>query len=377
MHRSVRTARAMKLLWFTWKDLKHPMAGGAEVVNEELAKRLATEGHEVVFVVGGFSGGEKEEVINGYRIIRLGNRYTLYWIAYRYYKKHLTGWADLVIDEVNTMPFFARFYVHEPSLIFIHMLARRIWFYQMFAPLNLVGYLIEPLYLRFIRNQTVLTISQSSKDDLLRHGFTAERIHIISEGIELEPVKNINTIQKYASPTLLSLGTIRPMKRTHHQIRAYERAKQYLPELRLKVAGDATGRYGRKVLRMIQKSRYADSIDYLGRVSQEEKIELMQRSHAILVTSIKEGWGLIVTEAASQGTVALAYDVDGLRDSVRHERTGLLTGKNTPEGLADTIVSLFKDKRKSVKMREQAWQWSHEITFDQSYQDFKQAIGLQ
>ena len=39
----------MKILWLTWKDRKNPLAGGAEVVNEELAKRLVKDGHEVIF----------------------------------------------------------------------------------------------------------------------------------------------------------------------------------------------------------------------------------------------------------------------------------------------------------------------------------------
>ena len=41
----------MKILWFTWKDMKNPYAGGAEVVNEQLAKRLVADGHEVTFLV--------------------------------------------------------------------------------------------------------------------------------------------------------------------------------------------------------------------------------------------------------------------------------------------------------------------------------------
>ena len=39
----------MKILWLTWKDKKNPLAGGAEVVNEELAKRLIADGNEVIF----------------------------------------------------------------------------------------------------------------------------------------------------------------------------------------------------------------------------------------------------------------------------------------------------------------------------------------
>ena len=101
----------MKILWFTWKDRLHPRAGGAETVNEEIAKRLVSDGHEVIFLVAGFDGAEDEEIRDGFRIIRLGNHYSVYWKAYRYYKNHLQGWADVVIEEVNTIPFFTRWYV--------------------------------------------------------------------------------------------------------------------------------------------------------------------------------------------------------------------------------------------------------------------------
>lgn len=366
----------MRLLWFTWKDKQHPLAGGAEVVNEEIAKRLVAEGHEVTFVVGGFKGAHHEEIINGYRVIRLGNRYTLYWHAYRYYKKHLQAWADQVVDEVNTMPFFTKFYVNEPTILFIHQLAREIWFYQMVFPLSLVGYWLEPLYLRLLNDQKVITVSESTKKDLVRYGFRQETISIISEGIELEPVKDLKSIKKYVKPTLLSLGAIRPMKRTDHQIKTFEIAKESIPDLQLKVAGDATGDYGQKVLKIIQSSPYADSIEYLGRVSDTKRTELMQKSHAIMVTSIKEGWGLIVTEAASQGTPALVYDVDGLRDSVTNNETGLVTSINSPEALAAEAVILFKNKHKSATMGYKAWQRSHEVTFSKSFQQFKQIIGL-
>src|SRR3990172_9551868 len=101
----------MKILWFNWKDRKNPLAGGAELINEEIAKRLVRDGNEVILLVAGFSGAKTEEIIDGYKVVRLGNRWTVYWQAYRYYKKYLMGWADLVIDEMNTIPFFAKFYV--------------------------------------------------------------------------------------------------------------------------------------------------------------------------------------------------------------------------------------------------------------------------
>ena len=149
----------MKILWFTWEDRKNPLAGGAELVNEELAKRLAKDGHGIIFLVAGFKGCKKEEIINGYKVMRLGNRWTVYWQAFWYYQKNLKNWADLVIDEVNTIPFFAKFYVKEKNILFIHQLCRQIWFYEMFFPLNLIGYLLEPIYLWLLNDRPVITIS--------------------------------------------------------------------------------------------------------------------------------------------------------------------------------------------------------------------------
>jgi glycosyltransferase involved in cell wall biosynthesis len=367
----------MKILWCTWKDRTHPASGGAEVVNEEIAKRLARDGHEVIFLVGGFKGCTSEEIVDGYKVVRLGNRWSVYWKAYRYYRQNLRGWADLVIDEVNTMPFFCKFYVREKNILFVHQLCREIWFYEMAFPLNVLGYVLEPIYLWLLRDRKVITVSESTKSDLLRYGFKPGNVSIVSEGIEIEPVADLAAAwapQKYEHPTILALGSIRAMKRTAHIVRAFEIAKASVPDLELVLAGSAEGRYGAKILAHIKNSRYASSVKYLGKVSKEKKIELMQRSQLIAAASVKEGWGLIVTEAASQGTPAVVYNVDGLRDSVRNGKTGIVCEANTPENMAENIVKLLSDCAMYERLRRAGWEWSKEIDFEKSYKDFIGAI---
>jgi len=376
-----------KILWFTWKDRKHPLAGGAELVNEEIAKRLVRDGHQVIILTAGFHGGKSEEEIAvqcnpdlkiencKLKIIRLGSRYTVYWQAYKYYKKNLAGWADLVIDEVNTIPFFAKFYTKEKNILFIHQLCREIWFYQMSFPLNIFGYILEPLYLWLLRDRKVITVSESSKKDLLKNGFKAENIRLISEGIEIEPINDLKDVIKFEKPTILALGAIKTMKRTDHIIRAFEICKVTVSNLQLLVAGSSEGKYGAKVLKMIEKSKYIDSINFLGKVSKEKKIELMQKAHLLVVTSVKEGWGLVVTEANSQGTPAVVYGVDGLRDAVKNNQTGLVCGQNTPENMDKKIVNLLNNKEKYQTLRINAWQWSKEINFENSYKQFVSIIN--
>ena len=365
----------MKLLWFTWKDLSHPQAGGAERVNEEIAKRLARDGHEVILLVGGFKGGAPDEQREDYRIIRLGNRYTVYWYAYRHYKKHLKGWAELVIDEMNTIPFFCKFYVQERNILLAYQLCREVWFYQMPFPLSLIGFVLEPVYLWLLRDSYVITESESAKRDMMRFGFSAEKISIIPIGISAKPLEDLAEVRKFSQPTILSLGAIRAMKRTLDQIKAFELAKKQIPTLQLKIAGSADCSYGKKVLHRIAASEYMQDIEYLGCVDETKKTELMQKSHLNLVTSIKEGWGLIVTEANSQGTPAAVYNVDGLRDSVLSGKTGVLTKENNPTSLAKEIVALLQNDVRYTELRSAAWKFSRQFDNESSYTGFMRAIN--
>jgi glycosyltransferase involved in cell wall biosynthesis len=366
----------VNILWFTWKDKKHPQAGGAELLNEEIIKRIVKEGHSVTMVVGNFKGGEQEEVVDGYKIVRIGNRYSLYTKSASYFKKNLSDWSDITIEEVNTMPFFTQYYTKGPRILFINQLCREIWFYQLFFPLSIIGYIVEPVYLYLLRKNKVVTISESTKKDLLRFGFSKKNIDLIPMGTEIPPLEELSRTKKFTNPTILSLGTIRPMKNTVEQLEAYEIARGKIHNLKLIVVGQGEGKYFDKFTAKINKSKYKNDITFLGKVSFEKKMELMRKCHIITVTSVKEGWGLIVTEANSQGTPAIVYNVDGLRDSVRDNVTGLITKKeNTPEELAKKILSLLKDKKKYRKIRKNAWEWSKGLTFDASYNSFKQILS--
>ncbi len=46
----------MNILWLTWKDYTHPLAGGAEVVLRELSRRLVADGHKVTFLTARHAG---------------------------------------------------------------------------------------------------------------------------------------------------------------------------------------------------------------------------------------------------------------------------------------------------------------------------------
>lgn len=370
----------MKILWLTWKDHLHPDAGGAEVVLRELTRRLQGDGHEVTWLTCAYSGSGSLEgtLLDGVHIVRVGgNRYVHNFLALAHYIRHMRNRFDVVIEVVNTSPYFGVFFGRKTKrFLLYHQLAREIWFHETPPPLSQVGYYaLEPLATRLLSraNVDVITISESTRADLARYGFDPRRTHIISEGIEIEPVKRLDEIKKFTKPTLLSFGAVRAMKRTLDQVEAFELAKKRIPDLQLRIAGAADNPYGQRMLARIAASPFANDIAYVGRASTAEKIRLMQKAHLIMQTALKEGWGLTITEAASQGTPAVVYDVDGLRDSVRHGETGLITPPR-PRALADGIIAVLGDKKRYQHMRRAAWEWSKQITFDQSYQDFKKIL---
>lgn len=363
----------MKILWFSWKDITHPQAGGAETVTHELLKRAVADGNEVVLITSRPPGSSETAVIDGYRIYRGGSRWSVYWHARKRYLRQFNEWPDVVIDECNTIPFFAAFYVKQPVRMFFHQLCREVWFYQMSWPLSWLGYLLEPIYLRAINSERVITVSQSTSSDLQRYGFSGANIQIISEGIQLQPINNLGLVEKYNCPTLLSLGAIRPMKRTMDVIRAFELAKEQIPELRMIVAGSDSGAYAEKVRAACRSSRYRASIEWAGPVTTEVKLDLLRKSHLVAVASVKEGWCLVVTEANSQGTPAVAYDVDGLRDSIRDEQTGWLSAAS-PSAMATAIIKALTLDSTYQEVRRAAWVWSNAINFQCAYQDFSRCI---
>ena len=97
----------------------------------------------------------------------------------------------------------------------------------------------------------------------------------------------------------------------------------------------------------------------------------MSQCHLLLATSVKEGWCLVVTEANSQKTPAIVYNVDGLRESVKDGITGVICKKNNPGELAKNILKLYQNKSLYKKLQKNAWNYSKIFTLDQSYHEFK------
>jgi glycosyltransferase involved in cell wall biosynthesis len=108
------------------------------------------------------------------------------------------------------------------------------------------------------------------------------------------------------------------------------------------VAG--SGNYLESLEEHARRSGASRFVRFVGRVSEEEKVELYRRSWALVMTSPKEGWGLTCLEAQACGTPVIASDAPGLREAVRHEESGILVRHGDRAALRDAMDRLVRDR---------------------------------
>jgi glycosyltransferase involved in cell wall biosynthesis len=325
----------LSILIMNWRDIHHPAAGGAEVFTHEVATRWATAGHDVTLLTSRFEDAQKEEVIEGVKVIRRGNRFTVYGCAKEAYLHELKGRNDVVIDEINTRPFLTPRYVNGETHLFalIHQLAREFWSYETPFPVSIVGrYLLEDYWLRQYADVPTLTVSPSTEADLKRLGF--RDIGVVQEGLSFKPPSHIPEKQEW--PTLIFLGRLRRAKLPEQALKAFSSIKNRVPSAVLWVVG---GGYLRRRLEKIAPP----GVIFFGRVSAQAKQELLSRAHVLLVPAVREGWGLSILEASALGTPAVGYRVQGVKDAIVDGITGFTVPFGDTDELATAAMQILED----------------------------------
>lgn len=307
--------------------------------------------------------------MDGIHVVRSGRQWSVHWRAFARYRGSISDRFDAVIDEVNTMPFFTPLWAKIPVFMLVFQLAREVWWYESQFPISAIGYLSEPIYLREYRHTPVLTISRSTERDLRALGFTGA-ITVIPVGIdpEIPPAQT-----KADGPTFLYVGRLAPSKRIGHILHAFARFRRCSAVGTLWLVGSGSKRYERSLTKLARRLGIEQSVVFLGHVSTAEKYRLMGESHALLMTSVREGWGLVVTEANACGTPALVYDVPGLRDSVRDGVTGLIVPPR-PDRLAAAMLRITTDAGLYAALSEEGRRWSQALSIDSAAQLVGQAL---
>jgi glycosyltransferase involved in cell wall biosynthesis len=305
--------------------------------------------------------------VDGIRIVRAGGRYSVYRRAKKYYRKTFSmDRYDVVVDEINTRPFLTPKFVDggEKIVALIHQLAREYWFYETPFPVNYIGYhFLENIWLRNYVDIPTVTVSESSRQDLLDLGF--KRVFVVPEGSNFEPLNE--NAQKEKHPVISYVGRLRRAKRPDHAINAFKIVKERLPSAELWMTGD--GDFRNDLEKMA-----CNGIKFFGNLSNEERRNLLKKTWVLVNPSVREGFGLNIIEANALGVPCIAYDVNGLRDSIRNGETGFLVTSGDIQALAERLTELLEDEKLKNKFSENALEYSRRFSWDRTASEFMKII---
>ncbi|HVM63303.1 MAG TPA: glycosyltransferase family 4 protein, partial [Acidimicrobiales bacterium] len=306
-----------------WRDIEDPEAGGSELHAHRIATRWASAGLEVTLRTSHAAGQDTFAGRDGYRVVRKSGRYAVFP------RSALSGWLgrdgrpDGLVEIWNGMPFFSPLWARCARIVFLHHVHAEMWRMVLTPGLARVGEAVERHVAPLVyRRSRVVTLSSSSRDEIVEMlGLRPSRVSVVAPG--LDPGFTPGG-ERDPAPLVVAVGRLVPVKRFDLLIGALVRARRSLPALRAVIVGEG---YERPRLEaMIEAFGAGDWISLPGHLPDEEVRSLYRRAWVLASTSLREGWGMTVTEAAACGTPAVATRIAGHMDAVHDGTTGLLAG---------------------------------------------------
>ena len=153
------------------------------------------------------------------------------------------------------------------------------------------------------------------------------------------------------------------MKGPERAIEIFAQVKNHIQDAKMIMIGRGEESYISELKEKAKNLNVLKDIDFKGFVSLNEKINYLQKSHVLINTSFKEGWGLVNLEANSQGTPVVAFDVDGCRESVKDGVSGFIA-KDEAE-FVEKILKL-----KETNLEASSIEFSKQFNYDDKAEEF-------
>lgn len=346
----------MNILILNWRDVRHPKSGGAELVTMEHAKGWAAAGHRVTWLTASYSGSKKESIVEGVHFVRRWGSHTVYLYT-PFYLLANARLIDVIVDEVHGFPFFSPLLIRKPVVVFIHEIAGEIWDFMFPFPKNIIGKFLEHWYFRLYRHCLFWTDAPSTISELVERGIPRDQCTAIPCPIVKDEYLVPKAQRKEKAPTYVFISRVVRMKGVEEIIKAFAFIGRSQETAKLWIIGSGETLYMKELRREMQEYGIEKQVEFFGAVSEKRKFELLSRAHVLLHASVKEGWGLVVLEAALVGTPSVVYNVGGLRDVVQNGKTGIVIANNSPQTMAEETIKLVGDAKRYHQYQKNGKLW--------------------
>ncbi|OKH27678.1 glycosyltransferase [Chroogloeocystis siderophila] len=189
-----------------------------------------------------------------------------------------------------------------------------------------------------------LTVSQQSKEYLLRQGFPSDKIIVHYTGIDTEVFQPEPSIKR--EPIVLFVARLVEKKGCEYLIRAMSKVQTAQPDMELVIIGDGELRSSLEDMAKASLKKY----HFLGVQPPEVVKDWMNRAKIFCVPSITatsgeaEGFGMVFAEAQAMGLPVVSFASGAVPEAVAHGEVGFLAAERHWEELANYILLLAQDQ---------------------------------
>ncbi len=358
------------VVFLSWRDTRNPEGGGAERYLEQMAAGLVERGCRVTIFCVGYAGAAPDETVDGIRFVRRGTKLTVYPLGMWALLRRQLGKVDLVVDVQNGLPFFTPLVTRAPIIVLVHHVHREQWPVVYPGPTGRVGWWIEHrLAPRLYRGRQYVAVSRATRAELRELGVTGPRIAVVHNGSD--PVVSVDR-RKSVHPSVCVVGRLVPHKQVEHAIDAVAQLVEEFPDLRMRVVG--SGWWEAELHAHARELVARGSVVFEGHVSELRKQEIYEESWLMILPSLKEGWGLVVGEAAAHRTPTIAYaSAGGTRESIVDGVSGVLV--DTQAELVSAVGALLRDTEGREMLAEGAVRHGEGFTWGHSQSAFAHVVG--
>jgi len=321
-----------------WRDLDDVEAGGSEVHAHNIASLWSQSGIEVMQRTSFAAGRPPRVRRGGYTVVRKAGRYMVFPRSVMAELAGRNGHRDGLIEIWNGVPFMSPLWCRGPHSVWLHHVHGPMWDMSLPPGLAKAGRILEErIAPRFYRRSSVVTLSNSSRNELVSEmGFDPNEVSVVPPGVDQQFSPGG---AKTDHPSVIAVGRLVPVKDFPRLVRLMARVRNAVPGATLDIVGDGYER--EQIIELIESLGAETYIRLLGRISDDELLDRYRSSWVVASASIREGWGMTVTEAAACATPCVATRIAGHLDATIDGEAGLLG--TTDDELVGHLVRVLTD----------------------------------
>lgn len=360
----------MNILILNWRDPVNPFAGGAEKITSKYAQFWVSQGHAVHWISNIFPSSKAEEDYYGIKIYRVGpfffgNLFEL-CLKYPFYLINtlLKAWqiiknkrVNVVVDEIHGLPFFSPLYFGGRKILLVCEVADEIWKKMFPFPVNVLGRLLEKAIYSLYLQSDIWAISKSTRADVLKLN---DKLNVKILPLGIDKLKSLPNVKKTSFPSAIFLARIVKMKGAESVLNACSEIVKKFPKFILYMVGTGSPEYINNLKLRAKELKLEKSVQFLGKVSEDKKIELLSQAHFLIHPSFKEGFGLTVLEAGLCFTPTIGRLGSSLDELISNNFDGLLFSEDAQISklfLQYYNSQEYKKMSKSINIKAKKYTW--------------------